>query len=65
MRAAEAARKFVTPDSGPSPYRNDARPFISRRRTPSSCNAVQHVEDVMNGAVDTRIPNDLSGMVIE
>ena len=63
-KAAEVARKFQTPEGGPGQYTANARIQIEAALARIRA-AAQHVEDVMNGVVDTRIPDDISGLVSE
>lgn len=62
-KAAEVARKFIIPDSGRG-LSDNARIQIEEANRIFRA-SVQHVEDVANGAVDTRIPDDISGLVTE
>ena len=64
LKARDLANKFVTPEDGPGRYTDTARIQIETGLTQIRA-ACQHIEDVMNGDVDTRIPNDLSGLVTE
>lgn len=63
-RLADVAKKFITPDEGPGPYRDNARIQVEAALAKGRA-AFQHIEDVMNGALDTRVPDDISELVTE
>lgn len=61
--ARDVAAKFVTPESG-ARY-NDNAVTVVEAATAKMRAAADHMEQVVRGEIDTRIPSDLSGLVVE